>query len=91
VLLVCGRSAEPVSEAEVREVWGNAAWSHALKPSRLLRLQANHVKDEGDKSRDFGAEHAHPEPDPIVRRLDGLRERLALKYSFFEGLAFRHD
>jgi hypothetical protein len=31
------------------------------------------------------------ESDPVVRRLDGLRERLTPTYPLFEGLAFRHD
>jgi hypothetical protein len=92
LLLACGRSDGPVSEPEVRDAWGNAGTWPALDSRRLLRLQASHVKDEGEKSRDFvGAALERPEPDPVLRRLDGLRERLAPKYSFFEGLAFRHD
>jgi hypothetical protein len=92
LLLVCGRSAGPVSEPEVRHVWGNAGMWPALDPRRLLWLQASRVKDEGEKPRDFvGAAVERRESDPVLRRLDGLRERLTPKYPFFEGLAFRHD
>jgi hypothetical protein len=92
LLLLCGRSDGPVSEPEVRDAWGNAGTWPALDPRRLLRLQASHVKDEGEKPRDFfGPALERRESDPVVRRLDGLRERLAPKYSFFEGLAFHHD
>jgi hypothetical protein len=92
LLLVCGRSAGPVSEPEVRDAWGNAGTWPPLDPRRLLRLQASRVKDEGEKSRDFlGAALDRRESDPVIGRLDGLRERLTPKYPFFEGLAFRHD
>jgi hypothetical protein len=92
LLLVCGRSNGPVSEPEVRDAWGKATMWPPLDPRRLLRLQASHVKDEGEKPRDFVGEAVErPEFDPIIRRLDGLRERLTPSYPFFEGLAFRHD
>jgi tRNA A-37 threonylcarbamoyl transferase component Bud32 len=90
LLLVCGRPADPVSQAEVRGAWGDAPWP-AVNPRRLLRLQASRVKDEGEKPRDFGATRDRPESDPVVRRLDELRQRLTPKYSFFEGLVFRHE
>jgi serine/threonine protein kinase len=92
LLLVCGRSDGPVSEPEVRDAWGNAGTWPALDPRRLLGLHASQVKDEGEKPRDFlGAALERRESDPVLRRLDGLRERLTPKYPFFEGLAFRHD
>lgn len=90
-LLVCGRAAGLVSEADVRAAWGAAAGWPALHPRKLLRLQMSQVKDESEKSRDFGAEHDRPETDAVVRRLDALRERLTPTYSFLEGLAFRHE
>jgi hypothetical protein len=81
-----------VSELEVRDAWGKAGMWPTLDPRRLLRLQASHVKDEGEKSRDLmGAAVERRESDPVLRRLDGLRERLTPKYPFFEGLAFCHD
>jgi eukaryotic-like serine/threonine-protein kinase len=92
LLLVCGRSAGPVSGAEVRDAWGNDGTWPTLDPRKLLRLQASRVKDESEKSRNLiGVANDRPEPDPVVRRLDGLRERLTPKYPFFEGLAFRHE
>jgi hypothetical protein len=92
LLLVCGRSDGPVSEPEVRDAWGNAGPWPKLDPRRLLRLQTSYVKDEGEKPRDFlGPSLDRPESDLVLRRLDGLRERLTPKYPFFEGLAFRHD
>jgi hypothetical protein len=91
LLLVCGHPDGPVSEAEVRDAWGDGGPWPALAPRRLLRLQASTVKDEGEMPRDFGARQDRPESDAVVRRLDGLRERLAPKYCFFEGLAFHHE
>jgi hypothetical protein len=92
VLLVCGRAAGPVSEAEVRDAWGSTGHWPALAPRRLLRLQAGRLREEGEAPRDFvGPARDRPESDAVVRRLDGLRERLAPKYLLFEGLAFHHE
>ncbi len=91
VLLVCGRPADPVRAAEVRDAWGDALPLPAVDPRRLLRLRASHVKDEDELPRDFDATQDRPEPDAVVRRLGELRERLTPAYPFFEGLAFRHE
>jgi eukaryotic-like serine/threonine-protein kinase len=91
-LLVCGRARVAVSEAELQAMWDGAApWPALEPPDRLLRLQRDHVREEGERSRDYGATHDRPGSDAVTRRLDGLRERLRPKYAFFEGLAFAHE
>ena len=92
VLLVCGRTGVAVSESEMQAMWDGAAPWPTLEPaSQLLRLQRDQVREEGERSRDFGATHDRPGSDAVSRRLDGFRERLGPKYAFFEGLAFAHQ
>jgi hypothetical protein len=92
VLLVCGRREGAMSEAELQAVWdGTAPWPLLGPPRRLLRLGPDHVKEEGEQSRDFGATRNRLEPDPVVRQLDRFRDRLRPMCVFFEGLAFAHE
>jgi eukaryotic-like serine/threonine-protein kinase len=92
ILLVCGRTGVAVSEAELQAMWDGAApWPTLEPPEQLLRLQRDHVREEGERSRDFGATHDRPGSEAVTRRLDGLRERLRPNYAFFEGLAFAHQ
>ena len=89
ILLVCGRSGVAVTEAELQAMWDGAGpWPALEPPGQLLRIQRDHLREEGERSRDFGATHVRPGSDTVSRRLDGLRERLRPKYAFFEGLAF---
>jgi hypothetical protein len=92
IVLVCGRNGVSVDERELQTMWRNNSPWPALEPTgRLLRLQLDHVREEGERSRDFGATHHHPGSDAVALRLEGLRERLKQDYSFFEGLAFAHE
>ena len=91
-LLVCGRPKRAPSEAELQAAWDAAAPWPALEPAgRLLRLQADHVREEGERSRDFGTEHSRPGADTVARRLDDFRKWLRERYACCEALAFRHQ
>jgi hypothetical protein len=46
--------------------------------------------EEGERPRDWGDIHDHPEVDAVVRRLDELRERLRKTCPLVEGLAFSY-
>jgi hypothetical protein len=90
-LLVCGRAGAAVSEAELHAMWdGGAPWPAFDRPEQLLRLQVDHVREEGEQFRDFGTTHHHPGSDAVAGRLESLRERLKQDFTFFEGLAFAH-
>jgi hypothetical protein len=92
ILLVCGQTGVAISESELQAMWdGPAPWPAMEPPGRLLRLERDRVREDGEHSRDFGATHDRPGSDTVTRRLDGLRERLKQKFSFFEGLAFAHE
>jgi predicted Ser/Thr protein kinase len=92
LLLVCGRTGVAVSEAELQTMWeGGTAWTALASSRQLFRLQRDQVREEGERPRDFGAKHARPGSDTVIRRLDRLRERLKSNYSYFEGLAFAHE
>lgn len=88
LLFVCGRADAAPSEAELRTAWdSNIAWP-ALSPSgRLLRLRPDQVQEE--RSRDLVNPHRRPE-DPVVQRLNQLRERLRLQWPVLDGVAFLH-
>jgi hypothetical protein len=92
ILLVCGRTSGAVSEAELQTMWDGAApWPALDRPEQLFRLQLNQVREEGERSRDFGTTHHRPGSDAVARRLDELRERLRRTYTFLDGLAFVHQ
>lgn len=91
-LLLCGRSESLLSEAELQAAWGESgAWPVLNTPRRLLRMQRNEVREEGERSRDLGATNTRPRSDTVAGRLDVFRERLKQRFSFFEGLAFAHQ
>jgi eukaryotic-like serine/threonine-protein kinase len=91
-LLLCGRSESPLSEAELQAAWGESGvWPVLDSPRRLLRVQRNEVREEGERSRDFGATNTRPRSDTVAGRLDEFRERLMQRFPFFEGLAFAHQ
>src|SRR5205823_4333292 len=76
VLLVCGRPAGAVSEAELQAVWKEAeAWPALARPRHLLRLQPSQVQEEGEHLRDLvGEVRDRLDSDVVARRLDRLRE-----------------
>ena len=91
-LLLCGRRESPLSAAELQAAWGESgAWPAMDTPQRLLRMQRNKVREEEERSRDYGATNTHPRSDTVAGRLDIFRERLKQIFPFFEGLAFTHQ
>jgi hypothetical protein len=92
VLLVCGRAAGPVSEAEMRAAWDDGeAWPELSPPQRLLRLSPSGVQEEWDRPRDWGKIRERPELNVVPRRLNQLRVRLGPTCPLLEGLAFAHQ
>ena len=94
MFLALGGSGEDVLD-EVPRLWnsgaGEASWP-VLPPSTVVRLGADRVEIEGDRSRELGEIRNLSDPRERIRgRLDDLRKRLGRKYVFFEGLAFGHE
>jgi predicted Ser/Thr protein kinase len=91
-LLVCGRAEAALSEPELQAAWDSAApWPEIAPPARLLRLQPDQLREEGERPRDLGATRPLPGSMSVPQRLEGFRERLRPMCSFFEGLAFCHE
>jgi len=91
-LFLCGRSESPSSEAELHAAWGEGgAWPVLDTPRRLLRMQRDEVREEGERPRDLGATNTRPRSDTVAGRLDIFREHLKQRFPFFEGLAFAHQ
>jgi tRNA A-37 threonylcarbamoyl transferase component Bud32 len=91
-LLVCGRPRTAPSEAELQAAWDGAApWPPLDPPGRLLRLRPDHLREEGERPRDFGPTHSRPGADTVARRLDDFRKWLRDHFPCCEALAFRHQ
>jgi uncharacterized caspase-like protein len=89
-VFLCGRKGS-VSTDELQAFWGPAAdWPQLNEPRLILKATPEGIEEVGERSRDFGAEVDLSNLDSIRLRLDRFRERLAAKYSLFEGVAFRH-
>ncbi len=64
----------------------------ALPQRAVIRLTADRVDIEGERSRDLGETRDRTDPQERVRRrLDAFRKRLHDRYPYYEGVAFGHD
>jgi hypothetical protein len=72
--------------------WDAAApWPALDPPRRLLRLQPDRLREEGERGRDFGTTQSRPGADTVARRLDEFRKSLREHYACCEALDFRHQ
>jgi len=94
MIVALGGPDRPAPE-EMQQLWdGDGAderWP-ALPQGAVVRLSADGVDIEGERSRDLGETRDRTDPqERIRRRLDAFRKGLRGRYPYYEGVAFGHE
>ena len=90
-LLVVGRRGGPVSDVEVRQLWGDENWP-VLPSGTVVRLQSDRTEFGGEEARDLVVVAGKEDPsEQVRRRVEAFRGRLrAAGMAYCDGLAFGH-